>query len=1145
VQIVFSNRYEILRERLLEGLGDERLGPFQAQQVVVPSIAITRDLQRALAIRDGVCANVEFSFLAQWLWREISHYLPVAQQSPFAQEVLAWRVFESLSDPDFVSTQPVLAPYLAKINPAQRFDFANQTARLFEQYITYRPDLLQAWSMATAAPTDPSTQAKTHPSTRAKTQTTKVRGPAHAHAGWQRALWRRIAEQTGATHEHPASAFLQVLPARTRDPKAVHVFALPALPPLYLQALRGLSSVLQVHLYVVNPCQEFWFDVVDPKRLTRLQMNARAHHHETGNRLLAAWGQQNQAALTSLLNNETPTETLEMAFAATGKTTLLARLQDAILCLEEPSQTPRPEADQSLQIHICHGLRRELEVLHDQLLALFAEEPTRRPDEVLVVTPNLIAAAPLIDAVFGTTREPERLPYRITGLPQRRVNPIARSLCLLLALGDRRYTASEVFGLLSQAPVMAKFGLDLDALETIRVWFEVSGFRWGLDADQRQSVGLTTEPRHSLSDSLQRLLIGYAMGPEVFGTRQGVGDFPQEQAPLLGTLWQFFERLRHYQEKWSCEQTASVWCDCLRSALADFVAYEEPWRDDYQAVWRCLHELHEHLQQAEYTAKFPLSVFVRALNERLEEGAQGATPSGQITFAAIPGLRYLPYRYLFVVGLNDGEFPRPQTHLEFDLMAAQPRAGDRQIGLEDRNQFLDLFLATRERLSLSYTGRHPRSNARLPPSVMVADLLDQIERTWPGLAKQITIEHPLQDFERYAESESFQSVGSIVYEAPAQQAVPVAAPEELEGKGEGKGDGKSDVEGESDVEVEVEGESEDDLEDSAPSLGTRFFDAPLPAAEARWHPVSLDQLQAFFQNPARYFLRHRLGIELKSNDEELNDEEPFELLGSARRALVERLTPSAIAGASASELERLALAGTELSSGALGELQAQREIRDLRHWANTVRAYREDAIVNPLDLHLSVPIDGEHWQLRGTLTDVRPDGLVRGSFESAHASVYLSNWIEHLFLCAAKEPPVDAQTRWLGRATGFRLRAVPNAREQLEGLVRLYARGLSEPLRFFPKSAWARVSQGRMGAAHQEWRSHSRRPFGEDRNAAFQLAFRGIANPLDRVFETLAEQIFRPLLNALDGPEALHGADTPAGLPSLDQSETHAKGVRA
>ena len=31
--------------------------------------------------------------------------------------------------------------------------------------------------------------------------------------------------------------------------------------------------------------------------------------------------------------------------------------------------------DRSVQIHCCHSAMREVEVLHDQLLALFAEDP--------------------------------------------------------------------------------------------------------------------------------------------------------------------------------------------------------------------------------------------------------------------------------------------------------------------------------------------------------------------------------------------------------------------------------------------------------------------------------------------------------------------------------------------------------------------------------------------------------------------------------------------------------------------------------------------------------------------------------------------------------------------------------------------------
>jgi hypothetical protein len=77
----------------------------------------------------------------------------------------------------------------------------------------------------------------------------------------------------------------------------------------------------------------------------------------------------------------------------------------SILALEEPAPGAWPLApqDRSIEVHVCHSLTREIEVLHDRLLGLFATHPQLAPADVLVVTPDLEAAAPLIDAVFGST----------------------------------------------------------------------------------------------------------------------------------------------------------------------------------------------------------------------------------------------------------------------------------------------------------------------------------------------------------------------------------------------------------------------------------------------------------------------------------------------------------------------------------------------------------------------------------------------------------------------------------------------------------------------------------------------------------------------------------------------------------------------
>ena len=57
--------------------------------------------------------------------------------------------------------------------------------------------------------------------------------------------------------------------------------------------------------------------------------------------------------------------------------------------------------DRSLELHIAHSPLREVEILHDQLLARFAVEPELTPDQVVVLTPDIERYAPYIEAVFA------------------------------------------------------------------------------------------------------------------------------------------------------------------------------------------------------------------------------------------------------------------------------------------------------------------------------------------------------------------------------------------------------------------------------------------------------------------------------------------------------------------------------------------------------------------------------------------------------------------------------------------------------------------------------------------------------------------------------------------------------------------------
>ena len=84
----------------------------------------------------------------------------------------------------------------------------------------------------------------------------------------------------------------------------------------------------------------------------------------------------------------------------------------------------------------------------------------------------------------------------------------------------------------------------------------------------------------------------------------------------------------------------------------------------------------------------------------------------------------------------------------------------------------------------------------------------------------------------------------------------------------------------------------------------------------------------------------------------------------------------------------------------------------------------------------------------------------------------------------------------------------------LRNLLGLYRQGLCEPLHFYPRSAWQQVLHGRSQALGA-WLSTPERAFGEAVDPAYRLALRGIDEPLDAAFETLASAVFGPLREQL------------------------------
>lgn len=968
--VVHANHIEDLRDLALAMIEREPLAPLESETFLVQSNGMGQWLQMSIASRQGVAASIEFPLPASFVWRAYRVVLGqgIPQQSPFDRPALVWRLMallpECLGDPDFAP----LADYLERERdesglPAARHchQLAERLSALFDQYLVYRPDWIEAWSEGRDAG-----DLALPPEQR-----------------WQPKLWRALLDSASPEQRglHRAAlhrrfierlATLDALPPGL--PPRLFVFGISALPHSIVEALHALSAHIDVALLVTNPCRYYWGDVVSEREALRRDERARRRHperpglaeldparmHLSANPLLAGWGAQGRDFIQALYAFEeshgfSAEADVFRDRAMGGDASLLEQLQQEVLELVHPFERAEQEGgrrmidaeDDSVRLVAAHSPLREIEILFDQLLDGFERDPTLAPRDIVVLVPEIDRYAPFIEAVFGRlgVDDPRRIPFSIADRRASRASPLLGCATALLELPHRRLAVNELLDWLDIPAFRRRFGILDGQLELIARWLEQSGVRWGLSSAHRQRLGLPALDANSWRFGLSRMLLGYAMGDTPPGQETGLAEidpFDEVQgldAALVGRLATLVEALEEAAGTLAEPTDREGWVARIEALMLRFFEPREEYEHDTLGrLSSALDGWGEACRLADYRDEIPLEVVREALVARLDEG--GLAPrflAGRVNFATLMPMRAIPFRHVYLLGMNDGDYPRPQLTQDFDLMAARPRGGDRSRRDDDRYLMLEALLATRERLTLSWVGFDQRSNQPRPPSVLVSELLDVITQGWQvddegdddararaAIERWLIQYHPLQPFspcyfsaraEARSQLFSYDDHWLKLHQPVAERAAP-------------------------------------------------------PALAAAPERIGLDALARLWRDPPSVCLGERLGVRFGEPEALAEDAEPFALDGRDRYQLKRELLGAALEGRSldqaALRLERAGrLPALGFGAALLDDILPALE-RQLERWSEETAVLRR-AAAQSLQL--------EHG---GLLLESRLDGLHQG-----------------------------------------------------------------------------------------------------------------------------------------------------------------------
>ena len=1076
--IYYSNEIEKLSLQLSKILIKAPIGAFQQEIVLIPGTGMGNFLSLFIARFCGICSGIQFWFPTRFL-KELLN-LDLNAPFPFDANHTAWLLWHFLEKR---KTETSLLPAFLRERIYETdhdiyiYSFANLMACVLDRCLLSSPEQIQAWQNEKSIP-----------------ELNEER--------WQPAFWSsflkefpnldinaRIAEFFSKKNKTMLDSKRKKISDILQSPR-IFVFGLSSFPPLVQNILFSLSEEKEIHWFFLQP---------GPNSIQEADKNK--------NFLLRCYDKiepifpENDIEKNIGNNIESSSEKRPLSYPKNckkihlsfqerqgklEKETLLAVIQRSLYENKNGTdifykgQKKDFSKDASLSIHNCHSPLREVEILRDWLLDQLEKNPDLHPEDILVMSPQPQVYAPLVEAVFGNAQQEgcPLLPYKLRNSFSQENVSFTDIFFQLMALGQSRFTAADIFSIISNSFVSGQAGLSWAQVELIRKWIQSADIHWGADGTHRRLYGLDSEEKHTFSFGLLRLFFSYAVpqkredierngiarngidrkGIEREGIPTGlspVTEIEGEAAQTLGIFAALFYRLSHYAQKLRDKRSLASWGKLLLEMEEEILGTNR------------LTKILEKLRAIEVRDGFTIPVSIAPVQEYLEncltdDAEQHTFPSQGITFSAFLPMRGVPFPVICLLGMNEGDFPRRDIAYEFDLLWESKNKGLR--AKEDRCLFLEILLSVRSSLYISYAGQnlHRPKESRLA-SIVVQELLEYVDELWESnsaskesklISKEIVYTHRSQGFSKeYFRSDTKEKLFSysqqnykaaLALEETPQSPLPFYAPLK---------------------------------QNKSEKIQKKDLEKNLEKNKQNLKQIHLTDLLRFFSNPSKSWLRESLNFYLAApsskrykggvGEAELETEDPLGIDSlqsyTLRKHLIERLL---VSDADKESLLEEAQSIASLPQGNYGQLLLEKIWEEAEAFTGRIQEYGLGKLFPLIEESFVIELAGALF----LLGDMKAWSNTAGDLIYLHYGRFkgreqMKAWILHLiWQCLSKKKYAHKKSpksflvtndnciEFAGEASSGKEKTY-SASAYLKDLVCFYQKGIEEPLAYFSEAS--------------------------------------------------------------------------------------------
>tara|TARA_R110001599_G_scaffold184627_3_gene378451 strand:+ start:93098 stop:96214 length:3117 start_codon:yes stop_codon:yes gene_type:complete len=901
-----SNSLTKLSDKFLELLASESSkNPFKKNWIIIQN----KEMQQWITLREAevnsISANNEFIFPSEFIWKlyrfknpELDKYLP-SDRIP-----LQWTVFEILSQ-----KKDLLKKITGKesFDPKQLVQLSESISDVFDLYQVFRPGLIKKWEN--------------------KDLQYNVK-----NENWQADLWRELSKKWSSSGERVTrvDAYEQLTEWLRNDsflvdevPENIWVFSLPHLSKPFSDILSLLSKHRTIHNFGYSFGKEN--EVTDSSYSRKLLKS----HFDT-NYVLEKSSESFEATIQRI-------DLLPEAKPNTKLSGVQKMIQGSF-----SSSVTTPD-DDTIQIHSCHNIRREVETLKDHLLHELEKNPSLKPEECMILVPGLEEYKDVLKDELSESINDPNLPLGRGFDDNSKL--IKSTLKELLALLNSDFKVNSVLDLIDNPIISKKWKFSESDLTRLR--------EWAVELHIHRGIG---DSVFSWKSAIDSLFLGYAMEGDRFELFDNKSVYSKpissESTDLMARLSNFVNLLEDQSKLLQNDLTVSKWLNLVINITELFL--DSKYTKDF-GVRKLTNQLQQLTQQLEHVNTSELiscDLFLLWFNKQISKPDSGSVSFGHgINISEYVPNRNIPYKFVAILGLNEKVLTGSALRPEFDLINQFPSAGDRIEKDEQRFLFFEMINSAKETLYISYLGQNSQSTIETLPSVLLQEMVETCKQVGISINTQ---KHRLHGFEKeYFSTDSVKKLGFSEHRKKIAELISKNSP-----------------------------------------VNSGFISRDVKvAADQGSNLISVNELISFFSHPVKYFCREILEISNYDEFQEPDDRELFQTRELNKYFLKEFLQDAFFQNLDEKLMRTACKASGLVPEGYPGELDFNSNLSLIRQLSKVKEAFD---LSNKRRLEIEFSLDP--FQIQGTIDNVVTDHKLEIRLGRLKARNIINLWLNHLIL---------------------------------------------------------------------------------------------------------------------------------------------------